>query len=71
MLNETEGNGALPKARSVLFVWEHSIKSLPSSSRLRVLRVIPLFWRSSAPSELSYFTAQLFPPPCTGLVLQS
>lgn len=36
-----------------------------------VLRVLPLFGCSSAPSELNDFTAELFPAPSTGLVLRS
>lgn len=70
MLNETEGNRALPKAQSVLFVWEHCRKSLPSSSSSYLCPGVLQFKREPllapqdppAPSEFSYFRAQLFPP---------
>lgn len=71
MLNEAEGNRALPKAPSVLFVWEHCRNPFPLPPDSGVLRVLPLFGCSSAPSELNDFTAELFPAPYTGLVLHS
>lgn len=71
MLNETQRNGALPKARSGVFgnTAEKPFSPPAVSSDLFREKAGPPLPRAPAPSESSYFRAQLFLPAMRTLAL--